>query len=389
MQFGSSRFTGRRWVYTALLTCLVLAAVAVAMRGTGHQARRAAKPLPLPPPPAVDVTVVGHRLLGVTADWELFARGQDDLLRIQFAQGRITLTYVPPLESGNPDVSFVIGAHEAVIRSTDVVPGYVVPDGGQARQLTGLLAGGGPFIPGPALKKARQAAQNVQTAWVSSGSPTAPAFSLVALSGRRAGSAISFPAGGPPLPATAVPDGRGYVLVDTGSFSVYDAGPSWDRRVPGMVVAVGPANWLVVTCNPPYRRCRNQVIDTADGARRVLPGRAAAYPYDFFWPPTGVIAPDGSTAAVAEPGHGGSLTVHLINLRSGETHDLNVRMGSPGSDLPLGAELNNQSMVWSPDSRYLFVVAADGELVAVNARSGLAESIGVALPPVSQVAIRT
>ena len=36
------------------------------------------------------VMIVGHSLLGVTAGWELFARGPDDLLRIQLAQGQIT-----------------------------------------------------------------------------------------------------------------------------------------------------------------------------------------------------------------------------------------------------------------------------------------------------------
>src|ERR1700690_48153 len=66
---------------------------------------------PAPPPP-MRVPFAGHRLLGVTAGWELFARGPDDLLRIQLAQGRITRTYVPPLETASPDVAFVIGAHE-------------------------------------------------------------------------------------------------------------------------------------------------------------------------------------------------------------------------------------------------------------------------------------
>ena len=95
------------------------------------------------------VTLAGHRLLGVTAGWELFARGPNELLRIQLAQGRITQTYVPPLETASPDVAFVIGAHEAVIRPSDLVPGYVVPDGGQARPLTGVLSDGGPLVPGP------------------------------------------------------------------------------------------------------------------------------------------------------------------------------------------------------------------------------------------------
>jgi hypothetical protein len=378
VQFGSGRSSSGRWLPRIALACLILAAiVAVALRGTSQPARHAAKAPP--PPPPRQVMVAGHPLLGVTAGWELFARGPDDLLRFQLAQGEIKETYVPPLESANSNVAFVIGAHEAVIRSTDLVPGYVVPDTREARQLTGSLAGSGPLIPGPA---------HSQAAWVTSGSPTSPALSLVTLTGRRAGPTIRFQPGGPQLPATAISDGRGYVLVTTGSFRVYDAGPGWHRAVPGTVVAVGTKSWLVISCDPLYRHCHNEVVNSADGARRVLRGPAEFYPYDFSWPPTGVIAPDDSTAAVAESGPDGQLTVHLINLRSGATRDLKIVLGTSSSGHPPGPDVNDQSMVWSPDSRWLFVAAAGGRLVVVDARTGRAEHLGVTLPAVTQVAIR-
>lgn len=116
-----------------LLACLVLATVAtIAVRALGHQARPAPK-ASAPPPPAMRINIVGHSLLGVTAGWELFARGPNDLMRIQLAQGRIFQTYVPSLETASPDVAFVVGAHEAVIRPSDLVPGYVVPDGRHGR----------------------------------------------------------------------------------------------------------------------------------------------------------------------------------------------------------------------------------------------------------------
>jgi hypothetical protein len=392
VQFGSGRAPGGRRLSRIALACLVLAAIiTVAVRATGHDAGHPAKNSH--PPPPIGVSIVGHRMLGVTAGWELFARGPDDLVRVRLAQGTVSVTYVPPLLTANPDVSFVIGQHDAVIRSTDLVPGYVVPDGRQARLLTGLLANGGPFVPGPA---------HSQAAWVTTGSPTSPRLSLVTLSGRISGPTIRFAPGGPQLFDTAVSDGRGDVLVDTGSFNVYDAGPGWDRPVPGTVVAVGPTAWLAVTCNPLYRHCRNTVVDIADGARRTLPGPAAGYPYDFFsWPPTGVIAPDGGTAAVAETAsgqpttsdiasHGGTagvsqsgraavLTVHLINLRTGANRNLGI---------PLGADLSDESMAWSPDSRWLFIAAADGKLVAVDASTGTAQLLQAPLPAVEQVAIR-
>jgi len=379
VEFGGGRSPVRRWVPRVLLACLVVAAVVtVAIRGAGSQGRPAARGATAPPPPALRVTIVGHPLLGVTAGWELFARGPDDLLRIQLAQGRITQTYVPALETASPDIAFLIGAHEAVIRPSDLVPGYVVPDGGQARTLTGLFADGGPMIPGPA---------GSQGAWVTTGPPTSPALSLVSLTGHRSGPSIGFQPGGPQLPATAASDGRGDVLVTTGSFEVYDAGPGWDRILPGTVVAVGRAEWLVDVCNPLYTSCHDEVVDIATGSRRVLPGPAPIEPYLFTWPPTGVISPDGRTAAVAENGRGRQLTVHLIDLSTGAVRDLNVPVGELGSDLTLGGA-NQYSMAWSPDGRWLFVAASGGKLVVVDPSTGRVESLGVSLPAVDQVAIR-
>jgi len=373
VQFGGGRSPGGRRLPRIALACLVFAAiVTVAVRGAGHQSLQSANTPQ--PPPAMRVITLGHPLLGETDGWELFARGPDDLLRIQLAEGKITVTYVPPLQTANPDVAFVIGPHVAVIRSTDLVPGYIVPDGAQARPLTGPLSGSGPLVPGPARTQAAWA-------WDSSGLPTSPALSLVALSGRRSGPTIRFAPGGPQLPATAVSDGRGYVLVTSENSSAYDTGPGWDRPVPGTVIAVGLTTWLVLACGPQYPHCRNEVVDITDGARRALPGPGARNPYDVFsWPPTGVIAPDGSTAAVAETGRDGTLTVHLINLRTGANRKLGI---------PLGADLNNQSMVWSPDSRWLFVAAADGKLVTVDASTDRAEGPQAPLPAVAQVAIRT
>jgi hypothetical protein len=192
VEFGGGRQVSRRWMRALLPGLVLAAAVTIVVRAASDQARPAAKAAA--PPPAVRVTTVGHRLLGVTGRWQLFARGPDDLLQIQLASGRITRTYVPPLESGNPDVALVTGAGQTIIRSSDLVPGYVVPAGRQARALSGPLADGGPLVPGPA---------GTQAAWVTSGPPASPYLSLVTLAGHKAGPVIRFPAGGPQLPATA------------------------------------------------------------------------------------------------------------------------------------------------------------------------------------------
>jgi len=381
VEFGSGsgrRLAGRPWLSRALMTGLVLAAaVTLVVQAGGHQARPAAKnPSQVPP---MRLMVIGHRLLGVTAGWQLFARGPDDLVRIQLARGLVHQTYVPPLETGNPDIAFVIEPGEAIIRSSDLVPGYVVPDGGQARQLAGPLAVSGPMIPGPA---------GAQAVWVITGLPAAPALSLVTLAGHRSGPSIPFPHDAPQLPATAVSDGRGNVLVITGNFAVYDAGPGWDRLVPGTPIAVGPASWLVLACNAQYQHCRNEVIDTASGARRVLPGRVTDQPYFFSWPPTGVISPDGSTAAIVGSGPGGKVTLQLIDLRTGAARDIGLSLSGQGNGFPLGTDFSAHSMVWSPDSRWLFVAAASGRLLAIDASTGRVEGLGVTIGPVDQVAIR-
>jgi hypothetical protein len=67
------------------------------------------------PTPPVMVTEVGHPQLGVTGGWELFGRGDEVVVRIQLALGRITRTTVAAVQSSGP-VSFIAGADGAIIR---------------------------------------------------------------------------------------------------------------------------------------------------------------------------------------------------------------------------------------------------------------------------------
>ncbi len=66
-----------------------------------------------------------------------------------------------------------------------------------------------------------------------------------------------------------------------------------------MVAAVGPADWLLVTCHSRDRHCRNEVADASTGALAASV-RAWLAPGYFYstWPPVGVTSPDGTTAAV-------------------------------------------------------------------------------------------
>src|SRR5260370_28397301 len=110
---------------------------------------------------------------------------------------------------------------------------------------------------------------------------------------------------------------------------LYAAGPPGDRPVNAVIIATGPTRWLGVRCDVSYRHCHNEAIDAATGAGRVLPGPAlkdlnGLYNQDL--PPLGVVAPDGSTAAVPIPDNYGNITVHLIDRTTRASHGLAVRL---------------------------------------------------------------
>lgn len=243
------------------------------------------------------------------------------------------------------------------------MPGYLIPDGHRARPLTGLLAHGGMVVPGP----------RPGQAWILPGYQ-ARSLSLAWLDGRSAGPAMRLPRG----TWVPTPDGQGYALMnDTARIqitpSVYDLRPGGLRRVPGYVVAVGPHRWLMANCT--RKRCTAVIVDPSSGARRVLPGLV---PYAELGQP-GVISPDGSTAAVFGI-DGNQITLHLISMVTGAQEQVAVPLGTVSA--------SGQTLAWSPDSRWLFVVASHGRLVAVRSSTGLAQGLGAALPPISQIAIQ-
>jgi hypothetical protein len=364
VQFGSPRKQGRGWLSRLLLICLLIAAVViVSSRSFQHRASAPQQPSPTPLPP-VRVLQVGHPLLGVTAGWELFGLNQSDIVAIQPARGRIIATALPPPEGGGP-VSFIVGPRAAIIRPLDNVPGYLVPDGHQARPLTGALAAGNLLLPGP---------QPTQE-WLVGGNTST--LSLVSADGRPTSVHITLRA---PQWAvqSAMSDGRGGILVSSKTGTQYDATPSSLRPVGAILAAVGPKSWLGISCRP-SAGCRNIVIDPATGARRFLPGPAlqlltAPWPYE-----PGAVAPNGSAAAVVVSSGIDRVALELINLSSGATTRIPVRVNQDSS---------SQTLVWSPDSQWLFAIAGNGKLFAVSARSHRVQNLGVPLPDFSQLAIR-
>ncbi len=369
VQFGSPRDRGPGWLSRLVLTCLVIVAVVAVFglsfhrHGTAPQPPRPApqpQPAPLQPVRVVDV---GHRLLGVTAGWELFGLDQADVVAIQFARGRIVRTPLPPPEGSGP-VSFLVGQSAAIIRPMDNAHGFLVPAGGPARPLSGALAAGDLLLPGP----------RPSQEWVVGDSSSM--LSLVTAAGHPTRVHIALSASAWAV-QSAMSDGRGGVLVSnvvTGD--QYDATPGTLRRVGAILAAVGPRSWLGISCHS--SRCRNIVINPVTGSRRILPGppmHLLAWPWPFE---PGAVAPNGSAAAVVVAGGDDSVALDLINLTSGAVSRIPV---------PVNQNSSSQTMAWSPDSQWLFVLSAHGKLVAVNARSHRVQSLGVSLPRFTQLAI--
>jgi hypothetical protein len=364
VSFGPRRRVGRWRPGRLLIACgAVLAAVAAAavtlVIGHGSSPPRA-RPASTG---AVSTREAGPRLLGVRAGWELFGYGDGRVVRIEFASGRITQTAVPVRSTGR--VWLVVGPHEAIISHLDYMPGYLVPDGRPARPLSGALGNGGIVIPGP----------QPGTAWVEAG-PAATSMPLVRLDGTGTGVSVRLPPGGT---SGATSDGRGGVLVldySPSSSTYNDVRPGGFQPIAGTPAAVGPTRWLVLDCHA-GRRCSDVVVDPATGAQHTLPGPSAELLPEAV---PGVIAPDGSAAAILAAS-GDRVTLHLINLVSGSDQQIPVT--------PNGESAADQVLAWSPDSRWLFVVTAQGKLAAVDARTGHVEGLGVSLPPLSLIAVRS
>jgi hypothetical protein len=365
----------RRWPrWLPVVVVLLIAAALVARRQAADRAVPQAQPpsstaAPIyggprsaPPAPApVVVTDLGHPLLDTGPGWELFARGDFGVVRIQPALGRITRTALPLLDSTGP-VSFVVGSDRAVVAPFDFVPGYVVADGQPGRPLTGPLGRGGPVFPGPA----------PGTVWLSATGTSGADAELVRLDGSRTGASVRGPSdfnGG--LSA----DGAGYLLF-LGTAGVYDSSAGPTRLVTtGRVLAVGPTRLLAVECDARHR-CSRVVMDHAGGARRSLGPAAEGAPGS----PLGQISPNGARAAVVDGDAGAVPAVHLIDLVSGADRRLAV---------PAGHRVDEGGMVWSPDGRWLFVAGELGRLYVVDATTGVVAGLGVDLPVVSQLAVRT
>jgi hypothetical protein len=338
-----------------LATLVVAAIVVVVTQVSTHQGKR-----PLPPQP-VSITRVGHRILGISANWDLFGLTANGLISIQFARGQITRTVLPPAPMDS-SVSLVPAAHQVFIRALDNVPGYVVQDGRPGRSLTGLLSRGGLLLPGPVPGEEWFIGDNELITLIGpAGITTGPHFAAV----RAQNPAQS-----------ALPDGRGNLLLVDNAGREFDAALAGVRPISVLLIAVGPTYWLGLSCQ--HGLCRNVVVDARTGVRRTLPG-AALNVMSWPWPTEpGAASPDGSLAVVIVPRGAQDIALDLVNLRTGRTATIPVPIGFPDS----------RALAWSPDSRWLFVLTGTGQIVGVRVADDTVHSLGVRLPSVSQIAMR-
>lgn len=351
VQFGRPR-RHRGGLGPLLLAVLVAVALLGVARHSGGHADR-------PPGPAVAVTQVGHPILGVTADWELFGLDGNGVVAVQLSRGRITRTTVPPLLSGGP-VFFVAARGQAIIRPLDNVPGYVVPDGQPARQLTGRLGQGGTLLPGPTPTEQ----------WFGSRS-----LDLLGPGGKRVNAHLAAVAR-TWAPPWVIADGAGGVLLLDMFSQVeeYDARPGLLRPVGAQLVAVGPTTWLGMNCDS--GPCQDVAISAVTGASRALPGPPVTL---TPWSSTlGAVAPDGRTAAVIVPGGLEPSTLELVSLITGSEMRIAV---------PVNGAWSSQ-LAWAPDSTWLFVITANGGLAAINPRTGQPQHLNLGLSGLRQIVIR-
>ena len=312
----------------------------------------------LPSGVPVQVRNAGHRLLDVPADWELFARGQESLVRIQLALGRVTVTALPRTNPDSPAVVF-IGADRALIRPMDESPPVMVRDGKPAAALPQTLRQSLWLLPGPDSRHlwAEQEGGN--------------GLALFTLDGHPTGTRIDLPLSGSVMGS----DSAGNALV-SGIGGTYRATPRAVHRITsGGLVGSGPTRWLTIECSDGLS-CGLVVTDRASGAHHAIDG-----PFDTFNSGPGVISPDGKTMAAARADGISNAGIELFDLDSGLHHAVDVM---PNSTNEAGA-----SFVWSPDSRWLFAVDAGGRVMVINRATGRAALLDAHLPQVLQLAWRS
>jgi hypothetical protein len=245
-----------------------------------------------------------------------------------------------------------------VVLSAFAGQGYVVPDGQSSQPLDGDLALSRTVYPGP----------TPDSFWVGSTNPSS--LESVDIHGNPSGGHLSAPAGNN---GSLIPDNSGDVLL-AGDGGVYLFRNTVPHRVAtGHLVAIGPTGWLVQDCADDGA-CVTELLAAASGRKTLVSfglTQALATP--------GAIAPDGTRVAVllGTPGDP-AMRLVVVDVATGGTHEY---VGLFGTADPTGR------LVWSPDSKWLFVVDSNGHLHTIDA-TGQEAVVALPVPFIYQVAVR-
>lgn len=319
------------------------------------------------PPPILDqfgppqVRQARQPLLPVRGGWELYGRGDNEVVRIEPRKGWVTRTPVPPMASARP-VSFLATGSGVVIRPQDPGPGYWVPDGCPARPLPTRLGRGGEVLPGP----------RPDEVWI----PSTSRYSnrtVMLLASLRTGTVREV--------ATLPADATGQVAADgTGSYyfgatgGAYGPGRRGYRRITtGTVPAAGARTFLTAECDEQHR-CRHVLIEQRDGNRRtvrLLPSLDVSLAL-------AEVSPDGRYAALLYRLATTPLTLHLLDLDRGTDRPIQAAFGP---------SLEEGALAWSPDGTYLFALGGGGRLTVVHCATARNVGLPISLPPLRQLAV--
>lgn len=295
--------------------------------------------------------------LTLSGDWEIIAYADGELVRIELHSGKVTRTPVNQLPA-EPPISLLATRDRVLVRSWDNGHVALVPDGKPARPNGGLIGSGMVVLPGP----------EPGQLWTQRPTTDGMVLTPATLNGDKAGPAVRLPSGF----FVTTSDERGGVLVD-GVNGTYAADRSGIRRITdGAVLAIGRDHLLTEVCDE-RARCHNEVVDRTDGTVRQLGSRFAK---DRLT--EGKISVDGRYAAMVPANVDGDLESHLVDLRTGRSHVLEVNPGEAHTP---------SAMAWSPDGNWLLVVS-DGDIQVVDPVSRQVRSLGVRIPGVEAVAVR-
>jgi hypothetical protein len=364
-----------RWLLVAIPMIVIAVVVVGVVNQSGRKSATAAAtpssaatpatpgPLPYRAPfstgAPVTVTELGHPILNVPPTWDLYGRGPYGVIvRIELAAGRITQTRVPR-PSTTESTSFVPTPTGVLVQPPGGGPGYFVPDG---RPVV-------PSLPG-ALAQAREilAGPDRTHVWMRSGD-NGTEISLVDLAGRPTGTSFQVPSDG--SGAVSGDGAGGLLLIDYGG--AYRLAPDGPHRItPGALIAGGPTRWLAAECDDRHR-CALVVIDRGSGSRRNLTSSLAEGPD----PGAGIISPDGSAAVLQRYDESSAQTLSMFNLDTGAD-----------ATLPIPNEGDLNSIVWSPDSRYVFIADLTGHIFVVDRRTSAIRDLELPIPDVTQLAFR-